>query len=802
MENKQTKKIKVGFLTERMLLGFGVDRVVDKTAEELIALGFDVAVFCIMNDGTYSNRNYKLVDICVPLKKNPIATELETIKALRKLDSEDIDIWIVETYPFFIAPLVLKKPVIIVDHGVCSTEGFNWKKKLVFEYMKFTQNFFYFPRAAKIINISEFTQSLTPRLLRKKQEIICNGADNYSPVSSEAVQEFKKQHQIKETDILLLYVGRINHEEQPYKGTKELLEIFKEIKKEYKNVKLIMAGRGSQKDEKWLKREGIMPFISASDKIIALLYAATHIYVSASKWEGFNLPLIEAGFFKMPSVVYKIGAHQEVLQNEAGFLVENKEDFADKVKLLIADQQKRKHISQKAEENAHRFLWKKAGDEYGNAIRAVQNQNKKNVGGACYQKGVVDIIALNYNGRDYLDDFFQSIQKQTYQNIKVTMVDNGSSDGSAEYISHKYPWVNIIRSRKNLFFSRGNNLAVSKTDGEYIFFVNNDTILKEDAIEKMVATVERKNKYNIASVAAKMLFYKDKKLIDSVGVVITGNGSPFNRGIGQIDIGQYDKEEEIFGACFGAVLIRRNIYENVVGPLDNSYFGYFEDVDWNYRARIFGYKSYICPGAIVYHDHSGTSQKFGYEWKYYLIHRNFLKTVIKNFQFKRMVLKGGWKILELINQLRKKNNFERKKTVLKVFIHVVISLPGLLWKRCLIQQKRCVSDYECIKFSKDENAFFNPVAYTPLLTLDTLCAMFTRLDMIKKFRNSEISDIVSKILYLNGNKMLMEECLWDIETTRLLESLEEYIGKDYVKKFIDAVVINKIWKKNKITQRN
>ncbi|MFA4817332.1 MAG: glycosyltransferase [Parcubacteria group bacterium] len=799
MENKQTKKIKVGFLTERMLLGFGVDRVVDKTAEELIALGFDVAVFCIMNDGTYSNRNYKLVDIRVPLKKNPIATELETIKALKKLDSEDIDIWIAETYPFFIAPLVLKKPVIVVDHGVCSTEGFDWKKKLVFEYMKFTQNFFYFPRAAKVVNISKFTQSLTPKLLRNNQSVVYNGADNYEYPSENEIIEFRKKYEISTDDVALLYVGRINHKKQPYKGTRELVESFKHIKKKHPNAKLIMAGFGDENDKEWLKSEGIMPFISADDKTLSLIYSICNIYITASKWEGFNLPLVEAAHFGVPYVAYDIGAHGEVVDNLSGFLVKNKKEFILKIEQLIFDKKKRSLMAQNAKRNASRFLWSGAGINYRDLILEVLSLPKKtifkNIVKKKYDDGIVDVITLNYNGKKYLEPLFTSLKNQSYDKIKVTMVDNGSNDGSAEYVIEKFPWVNLIKSKKNLFFSRGNNLAVSKTNGEYIFFVNNDTVLESAAIQNMVNVVIKKGKYNIASVAAKMLFYKDKKLIDSAGVVITGNGSPFNRGIGQIDIGQYDKEEEIFGACFGAVLIRRNIYENAVGPLDNSYFGYFEDVDWSYRARIFGYKSYFCPNAIVYHDHSGTSQKFGYEWKYYLIHRNFLKTVIKNFQFKKMVLKGGWKILELINQLRKKNNFERKKTVLKVFMHVVISLPGLLWKRCLIQRKRCVSDYECIKFSKDENAFFNPVAYTPLLTLDTLCAMFTRLDMIKKFRNSEVSGIVSKTLYLNGNKMLMEECLWDIETTRLLESLEKYIGKDYVKKFIDAVVINKIWKK-------
>ncbi len=640
------KKIKVGFLTERMLLGFGVDLVIHKTATELVEQGFDVTVFCIRSDGTYGNEKYNLVELNLPLSKNPAVTEWNAFKVLKNLNHEDIDIWIAQTYPFFIATMIMKKPVIVVDHGVISTEGLSIKKKLYFSWIKLIQNYLYFPRASKIVSISNYIKSLTPLFLRKKQQVIYNGADNYLLATEKEILEFKEKYSISEKDVVLLYVGRLNSEQQPYKGTRELVEIFKMVKKQNPHIKMIMAGFGDEKDKKWLEEEGIIPIICAPVKLMPVLYSISNVYVSASKWEGFNLPLVEAGFFSVPVVAYNIGPHGEVIRGGAGFLVNNKEEFVKAILTLADNSALIKEMGRRAKENALEFTWKKAGEKYKKVIietiniffqlkarKINQGKNKK------IKKDLVDVIILNYNGKGYLDNLFNSLKKQTYQKIRVTVVDNGSCDGSAEYIEKNYPEINLIKSKKNLFFSRGNNLAVSKTNGEYIFFLNNDTVVKEDAIEKMVKTIKENGKYRVAAVSAKMLFKKNNKIIDSAGTVITENGSPFNRGIGQIDVGQYDMEEEVFGACFGAALVRRVIYENVVGKLDNHYFGYFEDIDWCLRARNKGYKILSSPFAVVWHDHSGSSKRKSYNWKYYLIQRNFVWTLIKNFQLKRAVKK-------------------------------------------------------------------------------------------------------------------------------------------------------------------
>jgi len=770
--------MKIGFLTERMLLGFGADLVIHKTAKELTDSGFDVTVFCIRNDGTYQNEKYKVVEISCPMYENPLKTERNAIKALKRLNYEDIDLWIVETYPFFAASRVLKKPVIIVDHGVVSTSGFSWYKKICFSYIKFAQEHWYFPKAEKIVCISRYVRSITPKRLRAKQEIVYNGADNYpAGIDQGKLKKFKLKHGISKGDFVLLYVGRLNHEKQPYKGTKELVEIYKSLKKEHKNIKLIMAGFGSKEDYKELKKNKVIPLICAPEDTMPILFSLADVYVSASKWEGFNLPLIEAGWFGTPAVAYRIGPHKEVLRDDAGFLVESKSEFKEKIELLYRDVALKNKLAEGARKNAKRFNWKRAGERYKKIILEIAEKHRASANE--YEEGLVDVIVLNFNGKRYLKNLFDSLKKQTYKKIKVTVVDNGSSDGSAQFIKQDFPWVNLIESSKNLFFCRGNNLAVSRTKGEYIFFLNNDTIIEENAIKEAVDLVERKGKRNIAAVATKMLFLKNKNLIDSVGTVLTSSGAPFNRGIGQIDIGQYDKEEEVFGACFGAVLVRRNIYEKAVGPLDNSYFGYFEDVDWCLRSKLLGYKIYFCPKAVVYHDHSGTSKKQSYDWKYYLIHRNLIRTIIKNFEPKRAVLKTLWKIIGLTRQFFNGEDATGKSTIPKIFLNTLCFLPVLLVKRRRVQKQRCVSDYECVKFQAGEMPAFDPVKYEPILNLDTAFFMFNRLDSVKRFRNKEVSEIVAKINYLRERQAVMGKLQWRSAVQGLIASMEKYLGKHY-----------------------
>lgn len=405
----------------------------------------------------------------------------------------------------------------------------------------------------------------------------------------------------------------------------------------------------------------------------------------------------------------------------------------------------------------------------------------------------VDVIVLNYNGLRYLGPLLASLKTQSIH-VQVTLVDNGSSDGSVEWVRQHYPDTSVLPFKRNLGFAVANNIAVSRTRGRLVFFLNNDTVIEADCAERLVKACERYP--DAAAVGAKMLLHHPAGVIDSVGTVMMPDGAPFNRGIGQIDIGQYDRQEEVFGACFGAVMIPREKW-NRVGPLDPSYFAYFEDVDWCYRARLAGFSCWVEPAAVVHHHHSGTSKSFSYEWKYRLIHRNFLRTVIKNVETRRLAHIAMRKLLALFRGAfappGSGHGLARRLSCMRVLGRVFIDIPNLLVKRHTIQRSRFAgaTDEAILNFCHGEEPFFDPESYSPIYTLDMLHRMYARKAALNG--DADLSCLVDRIQAVNDAKNCGIPLGWDDQVRQLLDELAADIGADHADRFYRAMVIDKIW---------
>lgn len=737
--------MKIAFLTERMILGFGVDLVINNIANGLSKLGNEVTVFAINIDGSYKNLNYKIKQIPCPLIWNPIKQELVAHKFLpyiKNLENE-FDIFIIETFPFFQYAAFLNKPIVVVEYGVPSTMGMNWKTRIRLGYEKFTKNFIYYRFTDKIIPISNYLKSTLPLYAKKKADVIYCGSDHYflniGKDQDKKVETLKMKLNIKKDDKVLLYVGRLNYADQPYKGVDDLLRIFKKIKKYNSNVQLLMVGYGNEIDREYLEKLGAKVIVKAPIEEMPTIFSACDICVSASKWEGFDLPIAEANSFGKPSVCYNLGPHPEVIKNGiSGFVVKDNDEFVEKVLDLVKNESLYKKLSIGATTSSKKFIWENIINQYNEILKKTMQDSKKNKV-SNYKDGLVDVITLNYNGKKYLDQLFNSLEKQTYKKIKITMVDNGSKDDSVEYVKKNYKKINLIVSKTNLFFPKGNNLAIGQTNGEYILFVNNDIIVDQNAIEEMVKVIKKDEK--IAAVVPKMMFFKNPKVFDSFGVAIMKDGSPFNIGIGQYDIGQYDVEKAVFGACFGAVLIKRSVYENSVGPLDNDYFGYFEDVDWNFRANGMGYKFVTCPNAIFYHDHSGTAKSMGNEWKYFLIHRNFLRTLFKNYGNKHLLKYFSYRLLGYVKQAIKPPFKERRITSIKIIANTIAYLPKLILKRLEVKKNRIdsITDDQIWSFADGEQQFFDSENYEILYSLENI-----RFSYDKKYKNLHLLEVSHK----------------------------------------------------------
>ena len=239
---------------------------------------------------------------------------------------------------------------------------------------------------------------------------------------------------------------------------------------------------------------------------------------------------------------------------------------------------------------------------------------------------LVTVVIPNYNGKKYLDDCLKSLKKQSYQEFKVIIVDNGSTDGSQDHIKNKYPQVELIELSENTGFANAANVGIKAAYSEYVFLLNNDTMCDENALENLIRVMENKKK--LFSAQAKMLKMKEPHEIDDCGDLYCALGWAFTPGKDK-DNRQFARRESVTSACAGAAIYRKS-YFDTVGYFDEAHFCYLEDVDLGYRARLFGYANVMEPSAVVYHVGSGSSGSRYNEFKVELTAGNNLYLIYKN----------------------------------------------------------------------------------------------------------------------------------------------------------------------------
>jgi len=321
------------------------------------------------------------------------------------------------------------------------------------------------------------------------------------------------------------------------------------------------------------------------------------------------------------------------------------------------------------------------------------------------------VVIANWNGKKYLKDCLESLRGQSYRNFKIIFVDNGSVDGSADFVGKKFPEAEIIRLEKNTGFAKGYNIGIKKAledkSIEYVIILNNDTKLHEKFIENMLACSQRYP--DAGSVQPKVLNFFESDKIDCAGILLGIDGVATNRGYGEKDGGQYETEKEIFGATGAASLFTRKALEKTKLSdgeyFDNSHFAYYEDVDLAWRLRLSGFKSFYCPKAVAHHVHSATAGRIS-GFKAYYLNRNRFFTLIKNyplcrlavilfvftpiryiFLLFRVIMKKGRKGAEFSGQSKKKV----AKEILRAWGSVVINIPSLVKKRRTIQKNKKAS---------------------------------------------------------------------------------------------------------------
>ncbi|RME86108.1 MAG: glycosyltransferase family 2 protein [Caldilineae bacterium] len=235
------------------------------------------------------------------------------------------------------------------------------------------------------------------------------------------------------------------------------------------------------------------------------------------------------------------------------------------------------------------------------------------------------VIIANWNGAHHLRVCLDSLRRQTHQDFEVIVVDNGSTDGSVEMVQKEYPEVHLLALDDNYGFIVACNRGAQFARGEVLVMLNNDTEVEPQWLEALCRALEQHPE--AGSAASKMLLFERRDTLHSAGDMLGPDFMPMNRGVWEIDQGQYDADLYIFGPCGGAAAYRRELWEQL-GGFDERLFMYLEDVDLAWRAQRAGWKSIFVPEARVYHHLSATGG--GTIASYYvgrntiLLHRRYL----------------------------------------------------------------------------------------------------------------------------------------------------------------------------------
>lgn len=310
---------------------------------------------------------------------------------------------------------------------------------------------------------------------------------------------------------------------------------------------------------------------------------------------------------------------------------------------------------------------------------------------------LVSIIVLNYNGKHFLKGCLPTIKAQTYPKIETIVVDNNSTDGSQQYVS-KIKDVILIKNKENFGYARANNIAAKQAKGEFVLFLNNDTELFTDAIEKLI------NCYVPKSLVAPAQIFSINKKTDKVG--FSGAGMDL---FGYGYVNKEPSKTRTFYVDGAAIFMRRADFIKI-GMFDDELFIFHEDIDLSWRAQIMGYKLVRCWDAKLYHYSGGVvpgggkvQPGFVYKtslFRIFLNQKNVIRNIIKNYSlpFLSIILPVLIAIhtIEII-VLSLLGKWPVVKCYLRAYIWNITHIRSTLDMRSKIQKHRIVSDITLIR---------------------------------------------------------------------------------------------------------
>jgi GT2 family glycosyltransferase len=261
---------------------------------------------------------------------------------------------------------------------------------------------------------------------------------------------------------------------------------------------------------------------------------------------------------------------------------------------------------------------------------------------------VISVVIVNWNRRDLLRACLDSLAAQTFTDFEIIVVDNGSDDGSAAMVREFPRPIQLIENRENRGFCAANNQGFSVSQTEYVALLNNDAEADPGWLQALLDAIQIKpdvGESDIGMVASKILVWEDPRIIDKCGHLIYPDGQNRGRGHGQVDRGQFNRQEEVLWPDGCAALYRRAMLDEV-GGFDEEFFAYADDAELGLRARIAGWTCLYAPGAVVRH-HRGATLGLNSAKRLTLIERNRVLLVVKLFPWNLLWANGAYHLMRI-----------------------------------------------------------------------------------------------------------------------------------------------------------
>ena len=237
---------------------------------------------------------------------------------------------------------------------------------------------------------------------------------------------------------------------------------------------------------------------------------------------------------------------------------------------------------------------------------------------------ILSIITINFNGIKDTCELIDTLPLED-ETIEVIVVDNASKEDEATQIEQRYPQIKVIRSKENLGFAGGNNLGIHAAKGKYLFFLNNDTVLKPQTSDLRLLITRLESSDKIGAVCPKIKFSWGNNPIQFAGYTPLSKITLRNRSIGfwETDNGQYDTAHPTPYAHGAAMMIKREVVEKA-GLMPECYFLYYEELDWSLMIRRAGYDIWYEPSCTIFHKESQTTGQSSFLRTYYITRNRLL----------------------------------------------------------------------------------------------------------------------------------------------------------------------------------